>query len=66
MFYFFPGKGTLTDPVAPVSDDCWTRKRSIDGHYRDFNAVWRGGAILDIEPVLSSDTSVGHRFVIIS
>lgn len=69
LVHFVCAKGIgnlLTDPVAPVSDDGWTRKRTIDGHYRNFDSVWRGGAILDIEPVLSSDTSVGHRFVIIS
>lgn len=50
----------LTDPVAPISDNGWTRKGSIDGHYGDFNTVWRGSAIFNIEPVLSSDTCVGH------
>lgn len=69
LVHFVLAKGTgnvLTDPVAPVGDDGWTWKRAVDGHHRDLNAVRRGGAILDVEPVLSSDTSVGHRFVIIS
>lgn len=69
LVHFVCAKGIrnlLTDPVAPVGDDGWTRKRTIDGHYRNFDPVWRGSAILDIEPVLSSDTSVGHRLVIIS
>lgn len=61
LFVFAQGMAAiLTDPVAPVSDNGRTGKRPIDGHYRDFNTVWRGGTIFNIEPVLSSDTSVGH------